>query len=131
MLRLRPRSRAAYEAAGAKIVRTSEAFGADLVCKVRATSESELKLMRAKSTLIRCARALRGAAWIRADADAIAASFVYPAQNEALMKMFSERQLTVLALDAVPRTLSRSQAFDALSSQGACAVATVVFASAP
>jgi NAD/NADP transhydrogenase alpha subunit len=44
-------------------------------------------------------------------------SFVYPAQNPALMKQFEERQLTVLALDAVPRTLSRSQAYDALSSQ--------------
>ena len=33
------------------------------------------------------------------------------------MKLFEQRQLTVLALDAVPRTLSRSQAFDALSSQ--------------
>ncbi len=44
---------------------------------------------------------------------------MYPAQNAALMKQFEARQLTVLALDAVPRTLSRSQAFDALSSQGA------------
>ena len=42
---------------------------------------------------------------------------MYPAQNPALMKQFEARQLTVLALDAVPRTLSRSQAFDALSSQ--------------
>ena len=44
-------------------------------------------------------------------------SFVYPAQNPQLMKLFEQRQLTVLALDAVPRTLSRSQAYDTLSSQ--------------
>ena len=44
-------------------------------------------------------------------------SMVYPAQNPQLMKLFEQRQLTVLALDAVPRTLSRSQAYDTLSSQ--------------
>jgi alanine dehydrogenase len=31
---------AAFETAGAKIVKTSEAFGADLVCKIRATTEA-------------------------------------------------------------------------------------------
>ena len=44
-------------------------------------------------------------------------SHIQPAQNAPLMKLLAERQLTVLALDAVPRTLSRSQAFDVLSSQ--------------
>ena len=44
-------------------------------------------------------------------------SMVYPAQNPQLMKLFEQRQLTALALDAVPRTLSRSQAYDTLSSQ--------------
>ncbi len=42
---------------------------------------------------------------------------VYPAQNATLLKLFEQQKLTVLALDAVPRTLSRSQAFDVLSSQ--------------
>jgi len=52
---LRPALVAAFEAAGAKIVKTSEAFGADLVCKIRATTEAEINLMRPKSTLVRCA----------------------------------------------------------------------------
>jgi NAD/NADP transhydrogenase alpha subunit len=137
-----PVHRAAYEAAGAKVVRASEAFAADLVCKVRATTEAELALMRPKSTLVRrapqpatscqqrCAAAhlhhprrrllKRCRAALTPLRCALPCSFVYPAQNAALMKQFEARQLTVLALDAVPRTLSRSQAFDALSSQGAC-----------
>jgi hypothetical protein len=53
----------AYEAAGAKIVKAHEAFAADLVCKVRATTESEVALMRSKSTLVR--RARRACPWPR------------------------------------------------------------------
>jgi len=87
----------AYAAAGAQIVSSAkEAFAAPLVLKVRSASEAELQLMKPQSTII---------------------SLVYPSQNPQLMKQFQERQLTVLALDAVPRTLSRSQAFDVLSSQ--------------
>ena len=87
---------AAYSDVGATLVSREEAFAAPLVLKVRSASEKELALMKPKSTLV---------------------SLVHPAQNPALMKLFEERQLTVLALDAVPRTLSRSQAFDVLSSQ--------------
>jgi len=43
------------------------------------------------------------------------ASFIWPAQNEALMDKMAERKLTVLALDSVPR-ISRAQKLDALSS---------------
>ena len=42
-------------------------------------------------------------------------SFVWPAQNEALMKSLSEQNVTVLAMDSVPR-ISRAQKLDALSS---------------
>jgi NAD(P) transhydrogenase subunit alpha len=137
---------AAYVAAGAKIVAATDAFAADLVLKVRAPVEAELALMRPKSTLVRRAAgrsaiaqrvcATRAAARVQlVDIERVASqvlnarpsrvltlvrrvrSFVYPAQNPALMKQFEQRQLTVLALDAVPRTLSRSQAYDALSSQ--------------
>lgn len=42
-------------------------------------------------------------------------SFIWPAQNEPLMKSLSEQKVTVLALDSVPR-ISRAQKLDALSS---------------
>ncbi|MEM7155667.1 MAG: Re/Si-specific NAD(P)(+) transhydrogenase subunit alpha [Myxococcota bacterium] len=42
-------------------------------------------------------------------------SFIWPAQNEALVEMLRDRKVTSLAMDAVPR-ISRAQKLDALSS---------------
>ncbi|MGZ8096977.1 MAG: Re/Si-specific NAD(P)(+) transhydrogenase subunit alpha, partial [Methylosarcina sp.] len=42
-------------------------------------------------------------------------SFIWPAQNEALMQKLAAKQATVLAMDSVPR-MSRAQKMDALSS---------------
>ena len=42
-------------------------------------------------------------------------SFIWPAQNEALMQRLQARKATVLAMDSVPR-ISRAQKLDALSS---------------
>ncbi|MDD4915605.1 MAG: Re/Si-specific NAD(P)(+) transhydrogenase subunit alpha [Methylococcales bacterium] len=42
-------------------------------------------------------------------------SFIWPAQNEALMQQLAAKQVTVLAMDSVPR-MSRAQKMDALSS---------------
>ncbi|MCF7981280.1 MAG: Re/Si-specific NAD(P)(+) transhydrogenase subunit alpha [Pseudomonadales bacterium] len=42
-------------------------------------------------------------------------SFIWPAQNEALMQRLAEKKVTVLAMDSVPR-ISRAQKMDALSS---------------
>lgn len=42
-------------------------------------------------------------------------SFIWPAQNKALMQKLMDKKATVLAMDCVPR-LSRSQKLDALSS---------------
>jgi proton-translocating NAD(P)+ transhydrogenase subunit alpha len=42
-------------------------------------------------------------------------SFIQPAQNQELMKALSEKKLTVLAMDSIPR-VSRAQKMDALSS---------------
>jgi hypothetical protein len=44
-------------------------------------------------------------------------SFLYPKQNEALVKQLQTQKSTVLAMDLIPRTLSRGQTYDALSSQ--------------
>jgi NAD(P) transhydrogenase subunit alpha len=43
-------------------------------------------------------------------------SFIWPAQNPQLMQQLADRQLTVLAIDSLPRQLSRAQKMDALTS---------------
>ncbi len=92
----------AYEAAGATIVDQGAAFGdVDVVLKVRAPrldaeGGSEVDLIKEGAALI---------------------SFVAPAQNEDLLKAFCARNLTVLAMDQVPR-ITRAQKMDALSSMG-------------
>ena len=88
-------SDAAYTAAGAQIVGTEEAFGASLVTKVIQPTEAEAKLV----------------------GDRMLLSFLFPAQNDALMKQLQAQKATCFAMDCIPRTLSRGQSFDALSSQ--------------
>mmetsp|Transcript_21927 Transcript_21927/g.34342 ORF Transcript_21927/g.34342 Transcript_21927/m.34342 type:complete len:921 (-) Transcript_21927:930-3692(-) len=43
-------------------------------------------------------------------------SFLYPAQNTDLVNKLKAKQMTVFGMDCMPRTLSRAQTFDALSS---------------
>lgn len=85
-----------YQSAGASIAATAADLWAtaDVVLKVRAPSLEEVALMRAGTTLI---------------------SFIWPAQNPALMDALAARKVTVLAMDSVPR-MSRAQKMDALSS---------------
>ena len=87
----------AYRAAGATIGdRASDVWsGSDIVFKVRAPTADEVNLMRAGQTLI---------------------SFVWPAQNPQLMQQLGSKGATVLAIDALPRQLSRAQKMDALTS---------------
>ncbi len=95
-------SDALYRAAGVEIVDDPRTLWAqsDIVLKVRAPEEHpqlglhEAQLLREGATLI---------------------SFIWPAQNEALMTLLAERKSTVLAMDSVPR-ISRAQKLDALSS---------------
>src|SRR3954471_56173 len=86
-----------YKAAGAQIVPDATALwsSADILFKVRAQSAEEVGRMRAGQTLI---------------------SFVWPAQNPELMQQLAARKVTVLAIDALPRQLSRAQKMDALTS---------------
>ncbi len=88
----------AYRAAGATVVESAEQLwaGADLVFKVRPPTADEVAAMREGQTLI---------------------GFIWPAQNPDLMQQLSARKVTVLAIDALPRTLSRAQKMDALTSQ--------------
>ncbi len=91
-----------YRAAGAEIIESpAQLWGnSDLVFKVRGPSAEEVALMREGSTLI---------------------SFIWPAQNPELLKQLAARKVTVLAIDSLPRTLSRAQKMDALTSQAGVA----------
>ncbi|MBL8349856.1 MAG: Re/Si-specific NAD(P)(+) transhydrogenase subunit alpha [Burkholderiaceae bacterium] len=86
-----------YRAAGAAVVPTAaEIWGrSDIVFKVRPPSADEVALLREGGTLI---------------------GFVWPAQNPELMQQLAARKATVLAIDCLPRQLSRAQKMDALTS---------------
>ena len=86
-----------YRAAGATLLPTAaELFAqADVIFKARVPSPDEVALLREGATLI---------------------GFIWPAQNPALMAQLAARKVTVLAIDALPRQLSRAQKMDALTS---------------
>ncbi|MXP48854.1 Re/Si-specific NAD(P)(+) transhydrogenase subunit alpha [Pantoea sp. Eser] len=83
-----------YLAAGATLSDTQQVWQSDIVLKVNAPVDDEIALTRAGSTLV---------------------SFIWPAQNPALLEKLAARQVTVMAMDSVPR-ISRAQSLDALSS---------------
>ncbi|GAA0577239.1 Re/Si-specific NAD(P)(+) transhydrogenase subunit alpha [Rhizomicrobium electricum] len=86
----------ALAAAGAKIVSAAELYASsDIVFKVREPDLNDVAKLKDGTTLI---------------------SFVWPAQNPELMKALAAKKLTVLAMDCVPRLLSRAQKMDALTS---------------
>ncbi|GAM22753.1 hypothetical protein SAMD00019534_059280 [Acytostelium subglobosum LB1] len=94
-------SDAAYIQAGAKIGTNSEVMSAaDIILKVRppqhntSLGKHEAEMYKEGSTLI---------------------SFLWPAQQQETIKLLSERKITSLAMDCIPR-ISRAQVFDALSS---------------
>src|SRR5687768_16143071 len=86
-----------YRAAGAVVVDSAGELWAqsDIVFKVRAPGADEVTLMREGSTLI---------------------GFIWPAQNPELMQQLAAKKATVLAIDCLPRMLSRAQKMDALTS---------------
>ena len=92
----------AYRAAGASVVANAPELWAtsDIVFKVRGPTPDEVSLMREGGTLV---------------------SFLWPAQNPELMQQLAARRVTVLAIDSLPRTLSRAQKMDALTSQAGVA----------
>ena len=87
----------AYREAGASIAGSATDLwsSADIVFKVRPPTADEVALMHEGQTLI---------------------GFVWPAQNPELMQQLAAKKVTVLAIDALPRTLSRAQKMDALTS---------------
>ena len=93
---------AAYQAAGVEVLPDAAALWgqSDIVMKVRAP------LFDPSNGVDEAAQLREGSALI---------SFIWPAQNEALMNRLAEKKVTVLAMDSVPR-MSRAQKMDALSS---------------
>jgi NAD(P) transhydrogenase subunit alpha len=90
---------ALYEAAGATLASTTEAWSADVVAKVRppelrrdGTFEGDQ--LREGATLI---------------------SFLFPMQNPKIVERLAATKATVIAVDCIPR-ISRAQKVDALSS---------------
>ncbi|NNF45929.1 MAG: Re/Si-specific NAD(P)(+) transhydrogenase subunit alpha [Desulfofustis sp.] len=92
----------AYTDAGVAVVESGAKLyeQSDIILKVRApvtdaqNGINELELLRQGQTLI---------------------SFIQPGQNEALMNDLASRNISVLAMDSIPR-ISRAQKMDALSS---------------
>ncbi len=86
----------AYRAADVTVVENAAALWdeADVVIKVREPTLEEVAAAPEGKTLI---------------------SFVWPAQNEDLLKALNKKKMSVLAMDMVPR-ISRAQKMDALSS---------------
>lgn len=84
-------SDAAYVEAGAEI---GSPWDADVVLKVNAPDDAEIGKLRDGATLV---------------------SLISPALKPELVEKLSERPITVLAMDAVPR-ISRAQSLDVLSS---------------
>lgn len=87
----------AYREAGASIAgSTTELWNdSDIVFKVRPPTLDEVALMHEGQTLI---------------------GFLWPAQNPELMQQLAAKKVTALSIDALPRTLSRAQKMDALTS---------------
>ena len=86
-----------YEAVGATIAPSADELWkkSDVVLKLRPPSSEEVALLEDK-TLV---------------------SFIYPQQNKELVQQLQDQKATVFAMDSIPRTLSRGQTYDALSSQ--------------
>ncbi|CAM9203235.1 unnamed protein product [Ectocarpus sp. 6 AP-2014] len=84
-----------YEAAGANIVGKDKVWKSDLVMKVNPPTTEEAALLESRAIM----------------------SLFWPAQNKELLEQMAKQGATVLAMDQLPRTLSRGQSFDVLSSQ--------------
>lgn len=89
-------SDAAYAAAGVEVLPDAAAViaAADVIVKVRGPDAAELASLSDGQTLI---------------------SFFWPAQNAELLEAAAKKNLTIVAMDMVPR-ISRAQKMDALSS---------------
>jgi NAD(P) transhydrogenase subunit alpha len=87
----------AYTAAGASVVATDAMYaGADVVVRVAKPTADEVARLRSGQTLV---------------------GFLAPLIDPQLAATLAAKGVTAISLDAIPRTLSRAQTMDALSSQ--------------
>jgi NAD(P) transhydrogenase subunit alpha len=87
----------AYTDAGAEVVRTDALYQqSEVVLRVAKPSKDEVKRLRKGQAVI---------------------GFLAPLIDPALAKDLAAKGVTAISLDAIPRTLSRAQSMDALSSQ--------------
>ena len=87
----------AYAEAGAKVVSTKDLYGqSDVILRVQKPSGSEIKSLRSGQAVI---------------------GFLSPLIDPKTARELAKRGVTAISLDAIPRTLSRAQSMDALSSQ--------------
>ncbi|KAG2488659.1 hypothetical protein HYH03_012821 [Edaphochlamys debaryana] len=93
-------SDADYVASGATLVDNVGAYSADIVLRVRPPAMDEVNKMKEGSTLI---------------------SYVYPSRNKDLVEALAKRRLNVIGMDCIPRTISRAQTFDSLTSMASVA----------
>ena len=86
-----------YADAGAKVVTTAVMYSqADVILRINKPSASEAKLLKSGQVVI---------------------GMLSPLLDPKLMAELGEKGVTAISLDAIPRTLSRAQGMDALSSQ--------------
>jgi NAD(P) transhydrogenase len=86
----------AYARAGATLVDAApQALGCDVVLKVRPPTLDEARLLKEGAALV---------------------SHIQPARNADLLETLKQKEATVVAMDCIPRQLSRAQTFDSLSS---------------
>jgi len=87
----------AFAAAGASIVSTEQLYaGADAILRVQKPSSAEVARLRSGQAVI---------------------GLLQPLIDPKTAQALAERGVTAISLDALPRTLSRAQTMDALSSQ--------------
>ena len=88
---------AAYAAAGATIVSSVDLYGqSDVILRVQKPTESEIRIMRSGQAVV---------------------GFLSPLIDPQTAEALAKQGVTAISLDAIPRTLSRAQSMDALSSQ--------------
>jgi NAD(P) transhydrogenase subunit alpha len=87
----------AFAEAGATVVSTDDLYrDADVIVRVQKPTEAEAKRLRSGQAVV---------------------GLLQPLLDPKLMASLAERGVSAISLDAIPRTLSRAQTMDALSSQ--------------
>ena len=88
---------AMYVESGATIASTADVYAhSDVLLKVQKPTEAEVAQLRSGQTLV---------------------GLLSPLLDPPLMKKLADKGVTAISLDAIPRTLSRAQSMDVLSSQ--------------